>query len=236
VRRIAGAAWRFRFGVEREAEVRFGRLAKRLLEAGAAPVLVGLAARAATDERRHAERCAELAESYGAPVDRRSPAVAAEIAPAGLPARERLLYEVVAACCVAETESVGVLSTLLGCARGAALRRVLKELAQDEVGHGRLGWAHLAAERARGDTSFLGPLVPAMLEGNAAADLFATVEAEREDPALLEEGVLPHSLKREVFVRMLEEVIFPGLERFGVDAGDGRAWLAAKRARLDART
>jgi hypothetical protein len=226
LRRVAAAAWRFRLDVERDAEVRFARLAERLSRADAPPPVVALARRASCDEARHAAVCAELADAYGAAVGPLSPAAPPEIAPRHLGPRQRALYEVVAACCIAETESLGVLTTLLDRVRGGPLRRVLRELAADEVGHGRLGWAHLAAEAARGETAFLAPFVPAMLEGNAAPDLFLRAPADREDEALLEHGVLPHALKREVFVRTLEDVVFPGLAEFGVDAAPGRAWLA----------
>jgi hypothetical protein len=36
-------------------------------------------------------------------------------------------------------------------------------------------------------------------------------------------------VKRELFVRALEEVVFPGLDGAGVDTEPGRAWLAARR-------
>lgn len=229
-RRIAAQAWRFRHQVEREAEVRFARLAGRLASAGAPGPVIELARRASADERRHAVRCAEQAAACGAPVAAAGPPAVPEIAPARLGARERVLYEVVAACCLTETESLAVLSTLLGCARGPALRQVLRELAGDEVAHGRLGWAHLAFEQGRGDTAFLGPLVPAMLEGGVAPGLFRPAPPELEDEALLEHGVLPRAAQRAVFVRTLEEVVFPGLARCGVDPGPARAWLAARQA------
>ena len=39
-------------------------------------------------------------------------------------------------------------------------------------------------------------------------------------------GVLPLAKKREVFLGTLEQVVFPGLEKFGVDPEPGRRWLA----------
>jgi hypothetical protein len=241
VRRIAASAWTFRWKVELEAEARFTRLAERMEQIGASPSMADLARRAAQDERRHARLCAQLAEGYGESIPIAAPAALAEIAPSGLKLRGKVLYEVVAACCITETESMGVLTTLLGAtgsggdggpagaARGSPVRQVLRELAEDEVGHSRLGWAHLASEHAQGVTSFLGPLVPSMLEGSIDADLFARVSPEREDEALLQHGVLPHALKREVFARTLEEVVFPGMDGLGVDTGPARAWLDGKR-------
>jgi hypothetical protein len=224
VRRIAAATWAFRHDVEREAAARFERLAGRL-EALAAPQMAELVRSASRDESRHALLCAGLAEDYGATLDASGPPRLADIAPRQLAERERVLYEVVAACCIAETESMGTLTALLGAAPAARVRDVLRELAADEVRHARLGWAHLASESARIDSSFLGRLVPAMLAGNAAPDLFLTGSPESEDPGLLEHGVLPHGAKREVFVHSLEQVVFPGLEQFGIDTAPARAWL-----------
>jgi len=228
VRRIAGSAWRFRCGVEQVAALRFTRLAERLASVGAAGAVVELALRASRDERRHAALCAELAARYAAPAPAAAATSPAEIAPSSLAREQQVLYEVVAACCVTETESVGVLTHLLAAVRDARLRAVLRELARDEVHHSRLGWAHLASERARGDVSFLGPLVPAMLRGATDTELFAPVPAEYDDGALLEHGVLPHRMKRQVFARTLEEVVFPGLEAYGVDTVPARRWLGAQ--------
>jgi hypothetical protein len=40
--------------------------------------------------------------------------------------------------------------------------------------------------------------------------------------------VLPHAAQRQVFTRTLEEVVFPGLEAYGVDTGPARRWLEAQ--------
>ena len=226
MRALAAEAWAFRWRVELDAEIRFERLADRLERAGAGAVLVELARRASRDERRHARLCAAMAAAHGQPVPGEPPPPPLEVAPAALDEDQALLYELVAACCVAESISVAVLTSLLAKAREPGLRAVLHELAEDEVVHARLGWAHLAVAHRRGATPFLGPLLPAMLRGSVDDDLFQPVDPAREDPALLEAGVLPHAAKRDLLVRTLDVVIFPGLEGAGVDTGAGRAWLA----------
>jgi hypothetical protein len=230
-RQLAAAAWRFRFQVEREAHARFARMVGRLASIGVSGTLQALAQKASDDELRHAARCAERCLLEGGAVAELPAPDATELAAAALTSRQRVLYEVVAACCVTESGSMGVLSALLGAAHGRGLRRVLRELAADEVGHARLGWAVLAGERGSPDARALEPYLPAMLEGNADPALYAPgVRPEEEDEALLEHGVLPRALRRAVFEDTLEAVIFPGLEACGLSSGPARAWLAAKRA------
>jgi hypothetical protein len=230
VRAVAAAAWRFRWTVECDAEARFLALAARLDALGAPAPVPELARRAAADERRHAAHCARIAAELGDPVPASAPPPPAPVAPAVLEEEDALTYELVAACCVAETVSVAVLTALLPSARDPGLRAVLHELATDEVSHARLGWAHLATAAARGRASFLAPLLPAMLAGSVDEDLFGEGDADHEDEALLALGVLPHATKRELFVGAIEEVVLPGLSRAGVDTGAAGAWLASRRA------
>jgi hypothetical protein len=68
-----------------------------------------------------------------------------------------------------------------------------------------------------------------MLSGTVDEGLFAAADAELENPELLRHGVLPHSQKRAIFAGTLEAVVFPGLEKFGIDAGPARAWLSARQ-------
>ena len=204
-------------------------LATRLEALGAPQQLASLARRASTDERRHAAHCARLAAELGQPVPERPHPAPSAVAPAGLAEEDAVTYELVAACCVTESVSVAVLTALLSAASDPSLRAVLRELAGDEVAHARLGWAHLGVAAARGRTAFLGPLLPAMLRGSIDDDLFRPVEPDREDEALLALGVLPHGMKRDLFVRSLEEVIVPGLEGAGADTAAGRAWLHRAR-------
>lgn len=225
VRRLVAEAWTFRRQVELDAALRFARLAEQLGQLGAPEPMVALAQRAAEDEQRHVGLCEELAREYGQAVLPEAPTVVTEVAPQRLPLRERVLYELVAACCITETESTAVLTTLLVPDSHPRVRSVLRDILRDEVAHSRLGWAHLAREHADGAVAFLGRYIPAMLEGGTSPRLFAPGTPEEESPALLRHGVLPHTRKREVFVRALEEVVLPGLERFGVDTVPARRWL-----------
>jgi len=224
LRRGAADAWAFRTRVEREAARRFARLAAAISGFDPGSPLPALLRRAAQDEDRHAGLCAELTIAYGqlAPGE----AADAPIAPRTLGLRGAVLYEMVAACCITETESVATLATLLAGEAEPRVEKVLREIARDEVVHGRMGWAHLAREAALHDVSFLSAWVPSMLSGTVGDDLFSGAGADPDPEGLLRHGVLPRSRKKEIFLRTLEEVVLPGLEKFAVDTGPARAWLA----------
>ncbi len=232
VRRLAGAAWAFRARVEREASSRFARLADAIPVFDPASPVPDLLRRAAGDEDRHALLCAELAAAYGSPAPASTMDV--RIAPRSLGPRDAVLYEVVAACCITETESVATLATLLAEQVEPRVRTVLHEIARDEVVHGRIGWAHLSREAAARDVSFLSPWVPSMLAGTVEDGLFSTAAPAPEDEELLRHGVLPRPRKKEIFLRTLEEVVFPGLEKLGVSASPARAWLLSARRHVGA--
>jgi len=229
-RRAAGEAWAFRARVEQEAALRFDRLA--IVVAGFDPgsPVPAMMRRAADDERRHTELCARLAASLGKPVVLDPEANLPSIAPRSLDERQAVLYEVVAACCVTETESMATLTTLMAAEPEPEVREVLHSISKDEVVHSRMGWAHLSRESAAVDVSFLAPLIPGMLAGTIDESLFAAPPADEDSEGLLRLGVLPLEKKREVFLGTLEQVVFPGLEKFGVDPEPGRRWLAGAAA------
>lgn len=221
VRRVAGEQWAFRAGVEHDAARRFARLATEIDALDPPSPVPALLRIATADERRHAVLCERLASSYGAAP--RPPPREVPIAPPSLTPRERVLYEMVAACCLTETESVATVTTLLAGETEPAVREALHEIARDEVNHSRMGWAHLAREAQRSDVSFLSRCVPVMLRGMTDPALFSPGEPEPDE--LLRHGVLPRDRKRETFVSTLREVVLPGLAQFGIDIAPAEAWL-----------
>lgn len=224
LRRTAGEAWAFRARVEREAANRFRRLSAAIPAFDPESAVSALLVRAAGDEERHAELCAGLSAWYGCPDGGGASDV--PIAPRSLGARDAVLYEMVAACCITETESVATLATLLGERAEPRVRAVLHQIARDEVLHGRMGWAHLAREAAVRNVSFVSEWVPSMLSGTVEEAFFSAAGPGPDE--LLRHGVLPPLRKKEVFVRTLVEVVLPGLERLGISSAPARAWLAGR--------
>jgi Rubrerythrin len=227
VQEVLAGAWAVRYRIETEASLRFGALGRRLHAAAAPRILFELAERASGDETRHAAHCERFFRALGGKQLQGVNHVV-EYAPSGLPEPERLTYELVSQCCVAETQSTATLVTLLDAAETPELKAVLHELARDEVYHSRLGWAYLTWARPRVDFSFLGPLLPGMMDGNAGTEMFEPPAEDADRPELLRQGVVPQSMRREVYVETLRSVVFPGFEKLGVDTVDAKRWLDEK--------
>jgi hypothetical protein len=215
---VAARAWAFRYRVEVEAALRFDALASQLSAFdGGSPVIAMLRA-AAEDERRHVELCRALAAQ---PLT--TPSTLPAIAPEGTSPRDVVLYEMIAACCIAETESVATLMLLLEHPMRDDIAKVVREIAGDEVRHAKMGWAHLAREAATRQVAFAGAWLPAMLEGSIAEGFDAPGGDE-----LYTWGVLPPDAKRVVFDATLKDVVVPGLAHCGVDTAPALDWMSRR--------
>jgi hypothetical protein len=225
-RAAAARVWRYRYQMELEAAERFRGLALELASVGASEVVVGMARRASNDELRHAARCLDLVVHFGGKAG--SPVVpdARPVAPRALDERERLLYEVVALSCVTETLSTALLGVLVERARDSVARSVLHSILRDEVNHSRLGWAFLAEEHARGARDCVSEWLSAMLKSTLSDELFgAPSDASAIDRTLAGFGSLERAERQRIVRETLHVVVFPGLERFGIDTRHGRSWL-----------
>jgi hypothetical protein len=230
---LIAQVWAVRHGVETGASVRFAALSQGIRAAGAPANLVDLAARASTDEVRHAAHCADILRARQAEVPPPETRLLF-FGPRDLPPEQKLTYEVVAQSCISETESMATLVTLLDAASDAHLRTVLQELARDEVQHARLGWAYLAWARNRFDLSFLSGFLPVMAATATGTDLFEPGPPEADDAGLLRSGVVPKRDRGRIYLETLDSVVIPGFEEFGVETGSLRHWAQDKRAALAA--
>jgi hypothetical protein len=120
--KLIAEVWAARHGVETGASLRFAALSRRMQAAGAPATLVELAARASSDENRHAAHCADILRERKAEIPPPETRLLV-YAPAGLTAEQSLTYEVVARSCISETESMATLVTLLDAVSDAHLRR-----------------------------------------------------------------------------------------------------------------
>ena len=227
------ALWSNRATLEHASEARFRRLSIELAQTGAHPEVQALCCRAADDEHRHAALCASMAERFrmgGLPeIQDRGLLVeptggtSAHTGTPTAPTRERVLIDLVAASCLGETLNASYLTASLADARDPATRDATHELLCDEVVHARLGWAHLAAEHARGDVAFLGARLPRLLSEAFGHDLGAIYDPPEPSP---EFALLSRASRVALFADTLADVVFPGFEEVGIDVTPARAWLA----------
>ncbi|HLK37113.1 MAG TPA: ferritin-like domain-containing protein [Polyangiaceae bacterium] len=223
--RVAGT-WAFRTRAEIEASARFARMATDLAEVGASPVVVQGAAEASADERRHRDLCARLAAAWGEPHALNHEPPRQRIGRSDMDPRDRVLWEMVAVCCISETMNTSLMTRCMEVVREEDIRATLHELLEDEVRHARLGWAHLAAERAQGRGQFLGDVLPLMLEASVEPGFLDGTAPVPWTEALYDYGELPWAELVRIYRDTLNLVIFPGLDATGVDTKKGRAWLA----------
>jgi len=223
---LARRLWSNRLIAELESAQRFAALAPRLRELDASQAIVAMVDQAATDELRHAESCRELIRHFGGVPAPEQKTHVRRIAPLGVEGREAVLYELVALSCVTETLSTALLGQLVDRARDPLCRRVMHSFLRDEVNHSRLGWAFLAEEYARGVRDCVGEHLSKLLDATLGDRFFSP--SATEDPRLKELaglGSLELSERQRIVRETLDQVVFPGLERFGIETTLGRCWL-----------
>jgi len=203
-------------------------MATELEDVGADPVVVRGARDASLDEARHRDLCAVIATRFGEsdPKNYQPPRI--RIGRSDMAPRDRLLWEVVAVCCISETMNTSLLTRCQEVAKDDQILATLHELLQDEVHHAQLGWAHLASERAAGHGAFLRDILPLMLDASIDAGF---LEGEVPVPwteELYDYGELPLSELVQIYRETLEEVVFRGLDAMGIDTQLGRAWLSER--------
>ncbi len=226
IRARVASTWAFRTRAEIEAAARFARMASELAEVGATEVVTRGAADAAADELRHRDLCARLAARWGEPNAADHVPPRHRIGRSDMDPRDRLLVEVVAVCCVSETMNTSLLTRCLEVAKDEEIRTTVHELLQDEVRHARLGWAHLAAERAAGRGQFLRDVLPLALAASVEPGFLQGQPHVPWTDALFDYGELPSAELVQIYRDTLDLVVFPGLDAVGIDSSQGRAWLA----------
>jgi hypothetical protein len=233
-RRAVGATWLERMKQEHLAVGAFALLARELAEQGCDPVVLSLVTRASCDEVRHAEICRRFAVALLGP----------ESVPASFrglpkvpmhpdaPPSDRVLFHVVEMCCMSETLTGVYFTEMLARTTDAVAREAIESLLEDEIDHGRVGWAYLAERARERTTGDLAAALPAMLERTFHVVLGRAGDrgAARDDDAKLEScGYLGPRAAADVYARALHDVILPGFEQLGVELGPAQALLRERR-------
>lgn len=223
--------WSQRAVAEYQSTAQFAQLLHRLTLVGAPIEMIGAATRLATDECRHAELCAKLADVLGG--------CDAQITHRGLSMFEdvdglatQCALTILTVCCFGETLSVPMLRALSVAATDPLAERVATIIAGDEEYHSRFGWEALSwfcgeldDARRREVESHLPGLFghfekichasPSVFERLAGGEV--TIE-QAEDNL----GTLPSDGYAAIFYSTVEETLLPGLRDLGFAARD--AW------------
>jgi hypothetical protein len=226
IRARVASTWAFRTRAEIEATARFARMAEELAAVGASDVVVRGAADASKDEARHRDLCAVLASKWGEPNALKHVPPRTRVGRSDMDPRDRLLWEVVAVCCISETMNTALLGRCLEVAKDPDIRSTLHDLLKDEVRHARLGWAHLAAERSAGRGAFLADVLPLALEASVEPGFLEGTMALPWTEGLYDYGELPLPELVQLYRDTMEFVVFKGLDAVGIDTSKGREWLA----------
>lgn len=227
-RETVGGSWRERMKQEHLAVGAFALLARELAEVGCDTVVLSLITRASSDEVRHADICRRFAVAL----------LGAEAVPTrvrGLPKvpmhhdaspEARVLFHVVEMCCLSETLTGVYLTEMLARSTHPVARTAIESLLEDEIDHGRVGWAYLAERAREKRITGLAEALPAMLDRTFRHVLQAGLGANDAEDATLETcGYLGMRAGWEVYTRTLRDVILPGFEAFDIDLGPTQALI-----------
>jgi hypothetical protein len=221
-----GRQWASRAQAELRVAGVFSVISRDLLEQGADPAMLHIAARAVSDEVRHADLCRALAARYLArpvpwPAAGRSPMPSLAQAPPGL----RPTLHTVAMGCVNETIASAWLEESLRHATAESARAVIRELIADDIHHARLGWGHLGSSFVGKDArETLGAWLPQLLE--YAALPWTRLSEDKIREGLPSHGVPSEETTREVVAATLSQVVIPGFDSLGVPTTPAKEWCA----------
>ena len=212
-RSMLGDLWAERAQSELNAGAGFSVVVTELYALGADPAVIRLATRAAHDEVRHAERCQILARAYGREV-RLKPKAVAMPPHRGADDRLRKHLHVIGLCCINETLAAGFIEACLRACRSRLVRSIHLEHLQDEIDHGRIGWAHLAT-LDDATKAAIAPWVPRLIRVNRRH--WQLRIAELPEQGVPGHGYPPQARLFEAIDETLTQVVIPGFRHVGID-------------------
>jgi hypothetical protein len=218
--------WLLRAAMERRVGDSFAVVRDALRRRGAATELVELAERAIDDESRHEELSRVVASKFAGKelsLPRRLPLEVPAHKGASPELRDTL--HIVGQCVFNETTASAYLECSLDHATdGTLAKSALRELLSDEIDHGRIGWAHLAACDAR-TRAEVAPWLHAMAFTNLKEWRRETPYDDSHTDAMTKQGVPPAKVVHEAFIDALRTLIVPGFEQLGMEVGALKKWL-----------
>lgn len=219
---VLAATWLDRAAGERRVGVAFQVIAESLRALRAPEALLAYAERAIDDEIRHGEICRRVASRFAGrdlPLPDPWPLAVPEI---DAPAEVRHACYVIGQCVLNERTASVFLEGCLADASGPTVTAALRELLSDEIDHGRIGWAFLAALDPKAREAVAPWLVPL-----AAANLAQWGRVVQDSrPALIAQGLASRALVEGAPLEAMNTLALPGLEMLGFQTASLRQWLA----------
>jgi hypothetical protein len=212
VRKRVGDIWADRARTELGAGSGFAQVVVSLYALGARPEVLELATRAAHEEVAHARSCHRLAELYlGEAIAMPRPKKVGMPEHAGANDPLRRTLHVIGLSCINETIAAEFVARCLDASEAHAVREASSVHLRDEIGHARVGWAHLASDVLdANDRRAVAAWLPRLVRANARAwmDRIAT---------LPEEGIAGHGYPPAAHLRAgvrhaFDTVIAPGFD------------------------
>lgn len=196
-----------------------------LVRRNARSELVTLAERAIDDEMRHEELSRVVASRFAGKELPSPPLLSLEVPKHdGASPELRDTLHIVGQCIFNETTAAAYLETSLEHAKGELARAALRELLSDEIDHGRIGWAHLAACHAHARAQ-VAPWILPMAWLNLRNWRHETPLGPVHTEALTEQGVPPAPILHAAFIDALRTLIVPGLKQLGIATDALEQWL-----------
>jgi hypothetical protein len=218
--------WQERGGSELRVAAGFAAIASQLIEHGASDSVLKIVTRAVRDEVHHAEISVEIAARYRLSDAEWPPAQPVHV-PVLEPAEGRLRATllVVAMCCINETLACAILERQLSQTKALLARAAIQTILSDEIEHARAGWAHLASAHVAAPMKHeVGRWLPRLLK----ARLGDLLDEDRPFPGeqFPEHGILTRKVRKDVVASTLDDVVFPGFVRAGIDPTKAKDWAA----------
>jgi hypothetical protein len=126
-------------------------------------------------------------------------------------------------CCLSETITGVYFTEMLGRATQPTARAALESLLEDEIDHGRVGWAYLSTRARDARLDGLAAALPALLERTVGRALRVADRSHEDDAEMESYGWLGRTTAMTTIRRALREVIVPGFETLGVDLSVARS-------------
>lgn len=206
--------WSNRLQLEYRAAAVFAQLKKDLEKLyGKRDEIAQLCRQAEEEKLIHAKMCIEIIKYSGQLLEFNYLKKEIQLGPEELPAKQKILYSCVVLL-VTETLRIALLTEMSKLAEPGLVRDTIHQILQDEAKHSHVGWAELT--RSHQDLSWAQPYVPFLLREVLQNEIQPMLSRQDAKENLSPWGILNPLEANPVIENTIEQVIGPGLERYGL--------------------